>query len=222
MHTDIQPYIYKAIEEILNPTFAETKEYLKVNEVEFENGKPKVERVDLDYADNLAVVYFPFKDERYFLQINLVKTPEIKVYYVHTESGHKTYLTATSEDLTFENLSKNLTFKPLTGWSKGEFRKNGKFQYTFSRLIFEPFASEAYQLEKQLELLLTELEKQSENVRQLAEKATTCISVCKHQYISGNAGLCLGIDIIRRLAKLNLSLEIDTYIVGNPIKEDDE
>ncbi len=222
MDTNIQQCIDKAIEEILNPAFAVTKQYLEVNEVEFENGKPKVERVDLDYSDNLAVVYFPFKDERYFLQINLAKTPEVKVDFVHTESGNSTCLTATSEDLTFEELSQNLTLKPLSGWSKGDFRKNGKSQYKFSRLSFEPFTSEAYELERQLKLLLTELEKYSESIKQLTEKATAYISVCKHQYISGNAGVHFDIETINRLAKLNLGIDIDTYIVGNQIKDNDE
>ena len=222
MDTDLQKYIDKAIEEILNPAFAVTKQYLEVNEVEFVNGIPKVERVDLDYADNLAVVYFPFKGEQYFLQINLEKTPEIKVDFVHTESGNRTYLTATSETLTFDELSKDLPFQPLTGWSKGDFRKNGKSQYNFSRVSYEPFTSEAYEMEKQIELLLTELEKNAENVRQLTEKATTYISVCKHQYVSGNAGIHFDIDTINSLSKLNLSVSIDTYIVGNAIKDEFE
>src|SRR5215213_5840900 len=178
MDTDLQKYIDKAIEEILNPAFAVTKQYLEVNEVEFENGKPKVERVDLNYADNLAVVYFPFKNQRYFLQINLAKTPEIKVDFVHTESGNRTYLTATSDNLTFEQLCENLPFQPLTGWSKGDLRKNSKSQYSFSRVSYEPFTSEAYEMEKQLELLLTQLEKSAESVRRLTEKATTYISIC--------------------------------------------
>jgi hypothetical protein len=222
MNTDIQPYIDKAIEEILDPAFAVTKQYLEVNDVQFENGKPKVERVDLDYAENLAAVYFPFKDERYFLQINLEKTPEIKVNFVHTESGNRTYLTATSKSLTFEELSKNLPFQPLTGWSKGDFRKNGKSQYNFSRVFFEPFASEAYEMEKQLDLLLTELERNAESIKQLTEKATTYISVCKHQYVSGNSGVHFDIELINRLSRLNLSVDIDIYIVGNPLKGDDD
>jgi len=222
MDTVIQPYIDKAIEEILVPAFAVTKQYLEVNEVQFENGKPKVERVDLDYGENLAAIYFPFKDERYFLQINLQKIPEIKVDFVHTESGNRTCLTATSETLTFDELAKSLPFEPLTGWSKGDFRKNGKSQHSFSRVSYEPFSSEAYEMEKQLEILLTELEKDADSVRRLTEKATTYISVCKHQYVSGNAGVHFDIEIIKRLSKLNLSVDIDTYIVGKPLKEDDD
>jgi hypothetical protein len=222
MDTDLQRYIDKAVEEILNPVFAVTKQYLEVNEVEFEDGKPKLERIDLDYADNLVAVYFPFKNERYFLQVNLAKTPDIKVDFVHTESGNRTYFTATSDDLTFEELSKGLPFKPLTGWSKGDLIKNRKSQYSFSRVSYYPFTSEAYEFEKQLQLLLSELEKNAESIRSLTEKASAYISVCKHQYISGNAGVHFDIETINRLSKLNLSVDIDTYIVGNPIKDESD
>src|SRR5205085_2103758 len=99
----------------------------------------------------------------------------------------------------FEELSKDLPFEPLTGWSKGDFRKNGKSQYSFSRVSYQPFASEAYEMEKQLELLLTELEKNAESVRRLTGKATAYISVCKHQYVSGNAGIHFDIETINRL-----------------------
>ena len=221
METNIQIYIDKAIEEILNPTFAVTEQYLEVNVVTIENGIPKVERVDSDFRDNLVAVYFPVKDERYFLQVNLEKTPAAKVDFVHIESGHKTYLTATSEDLTFEELSQNLIFKPLQGWSKGDLRKNGS-KHTFSRASFKPFASEAYEMEKQLNLLLTELEKDAESVIRLTEKATAYISICKHQYISGNAGISFDIATVNRLSKLNLGVDIDIYIVGNPIKDEDD
>lgn len=221
MDKNLQTYIDKATDEILNPEFAVTKQYLEVNEVAFENGKPKVERIDINYGDNLVAVYFPFKDERFFLQVNLTKSPDIKVDFVFTENGNRVYFTATSEGLTQEELSANFPFKPLTGWSKGDYKKNGKTKYKFSRISFEPFESEACDLERQLELLLTELEKDSETVKQLTQKATAYISVCRHQYISGNAGIHFDNKTIQRLAKLNLSVDIDTYIVGNAIKDDE-
>jgi hypothetical protein len=220
MDTNIQRYIDKAIEEILHPAFAVTKQYLGVNEVEFENGLPKVERIDLDYGDNLVAVYFPIKDERYFLLVNVARTPEIKVSFVHIQSGNNTYLTATSYELTFDELTKYLKLDPLVGWSKEE-QKNRKPEDRFSRVSFKPFTSEAYELEKQLELLLSELEKDAEGIQRLTEISTTYISVIKHQYVSGNAGIHLDIETINRLSKLNLSIDIDTYIVGNPLKDHD-
>ncbi len=220
MDTGIQKYIDKAIEEVLNPVFAVTKQYLQVNDIEFQNGLPKVERVDLNYADDLVAVYFPFKGQRYFLQINLTTIPKIEVNFVYIESGHRTYFTATSNNMTYEELAQNLTFRPLKGWSKGDLKKNCNTRYNFSRVSFEPFASEAYELERQLKLLLTELEKDPESVRRMTEKATTYISICKHQYISGNAGIHFDLETINRLSKLNLSVDIDTYIVGNAIKDE--
>lgn len=222
MNIDAQPCIDKAIAEILNPQFAVTKQYLQVNEVEYEDGLPKVERIDLDYEDNLVAVYFPFKNERYFLQVNVRKVPEIEVDFVYTENGNNAYLTATSDTLNFDELCEGLSFEPLCGWSKGDFRKNGKSQYKFSRVSYDPFTSKAYDMERQLRLLLTELEKNAESVKLLAERAEAYISVCKHQYISGNAGICFDAELIKRLANLNLSVDIDTYIVGNPIKDDED
>lgn len=221
MDASIQRYVDIATSEILHPQFAVTKQYLEVNEVEFENGKPKVERVDLDYGDNLVAVYFPVKGERYFLQVNLTTTPEIKVNFVWTENGNRVYFTATSEELTQQELAANLPFKPLTGWSKGDLRKTGKSRNTFSRISYEPFDSEACDLERQIERLLTELEKDSKIVRELAQKASAYIAVCRHQYVSGNAGIHFDAKTIERLAKLNLSVDIDTYIVGNRIKDED-
>lgn len=212
-------YIEKAIEEILNPKFETTKQYLEVCEIEMENGMPKVARIDENYFENKIVVYIEVKDERYFIEIHLTKEPEIEVEFVCTESGHRVYLTATSEKLSFIGLSKFISkFEPLTGWSKGDFRKNGKLKYNFSRVSFEPIKNEAYRLNKKLEFLLDKLEKDVEGVRELTENSNAIISVCRHQYISGNAGVGFEIETINRLNKLNLGIDIDTYIIGNEIK----
>jgi hypothetical protein len=218
MNADIQKYIDVAIAEVLNPAFAVTRQYLESNEIAFENGKHKVERLDLNRSDNLVAVYFPFKNERFFLQVDVTKAPEVKVDFVWTENGTRTYLTAVSEELTFTELSHGFPFQPLTGWSKGDNKKDGKSQYTFSRLEFDIFTSEAYDLNQQLDLLLNELEKDVESVKRLTEKASTIIAVCKHQYVSGNAGIHLDIQTIKRLSNLNLSIDIDMYISGNAIR----
>ncbi|MEM9887498.1 MAG: DUF4279 domain-containing protein [Bacteroidota bacterium] len=212
-------YIEKAIEEILNPKFETTKQYLEVCEIETENGIPKVARINESYFEDKVAVYFKVKDARYFIEIHLTKEPEIEVEFVWTESGHRVYLTATSEELSFQELSKFISkFEPLTGWSKGDFRKYGKSQYNFSRVSFEPIKNEAFGLDEKLELLLDELEKDIEGVQKLSENSNAVISVCRHQYISGNAGIGFEIETVKRLEKLNLGIDIDTYIIGNEIK----
>lgn len=219
MNLEYQEHIVnKAREEILHPTFITTKQYLAIHEVEIENALPKIERIAIEYSDNIVSVYFPIKDEQFFLVVFLEKQPEIKVQAVEIESGHRVYLTATSEQLTYNQLSQLLTFKPLQGWSKGDIKKNRKSKYIFSRVSFEPIKNTAYGLEEKLNLLLHELEKDIESIRKLTKNTNAYISICRYQYVSGNAGISFDINLINRLAKLNLSIDIDTYIVGNALQ----
>jgi Domain of unknown function (DUF4279) len=221
MEPSTQKFIFLAIQEILHPTFEVTKQYLQVNEIEFENDKPKVERIELDDANNLATVYFPIKSQNYFLQISMAQLPQPIVDFVQMISGHSISLTATSYRLSYEELSRDLPLMPLHGWSKGDIKKNGKTHYEFSRISFNPFTSEAYELEHLISLMITQLEEQADAVRLLTEKANTCISICRYQYISANAGQHFSAEVIARLARLNLSVDIDTYIVGTAIVQGD-
>ena len=210
-------YLKKAIEEILNPTLEITKQYLEVLEVELENGKPKVERFEENFNENIIAIYFKIKEERFFLEIHLNKHTN-EVDFVWIQNSHRTYFTATSENLTYPELEKILEKEQTEGWSKGELQKNGNSKYTFSRISFEPTKCEAYELNKQLEILLTELEQKKENIRKLSEIANAKISVCKYQYISANAGISFEKELIERMNNLNLGIDIDTYIVGKEIK----
>jgi len=206
-------YIEKAIEEILNPKIETTKQYLEVCKIEKENGKPKVARLDEDYSENIVATYFAVKNEKYFIEVHLTKKPKIKVDSTWTQSGHRVYLTATSKELKYKELSQIIDkFKPITGWSKEDNRGKGNSKYGFSRVTFEPIKNQAYGLGEKLNLLLDELEKDMEGVRKLSKKAKTIISVCKYQYISGNAGVNISIETIKRLNALNLGIDIDTYI----------
>ncbi|MEO1438580.1 MAG: hypothetical protein AAFV80_23775, partial [Bacteroidota bacterium] len=85
-------YIEKAIAEILNPKFETTKQYLEVCEVKLDNGMPKIARINDNYYANRVAVYFEVKDEEYYIEVHLVKSPEIEVQFVWTESGHRVYL----------------------------------------------------------------------------------------------------------------------------------
>jgi hypothetical protein len=212
-------FIDAAVEEILHPTFIMTKMYLEVHEIEFIDGLPKIERIDQSFYDDRVAVYFPIKEEAFFLEIILTKEEPVEVYAVTVESGNRIYLTATSEELNFDELSKIFKLRPVEGWSKGDLRKTGKSINTFSRISFEPLKSSAYGLEHGLNLLLDELEKDIDSVLDLTKQTNAYISVCRHLYVSGNACISLDIELINRLAKLNIGVDIDTYIGGNQLKD---
>ena len=209
--------ISKAISEIENPTFETTKQYLEVHTVQLENGKPKVERVDLESFEDSSVVYFPIQDEPFFLTVYFEKGNN-KLRGAGTENGNQVYLTATSKNLTFEQLSGIVKLNGVSGWSVNEDRKTGKGKYTFSRLSYEPIKSRAYDLEVKLKLLLNDLEKDAGGIRKLTEMSDAIISIHHQQYIDGNNGIYLNAGTINRISKLNLGIEIDQYVYGNKLK----
>lgn len=214
-----EAYINRAIQELLHPSLEVTMQHLEVLQPEMKEGFPVVARVNSRLSENLALVYFAIQDERFFLVVNVEKGDDLTIHSIWVESGHRVYLTATSEDYDLARLSAFLNLPGLDGWSKGEPRRNGRSRHSFSRVCFEPNTNEAYDLEEKLIELLTALEKDAEGVVQLSKEAIAYISVVRHQYVSGNAGIHLEQETISRLSKLNLSLDIDTYIVGAPLKD---
>ena len=209
--------IRKAISEIEKPTFETTKQYLEVLNVELENGKPKVERVDLENFEDVNIIYFPIQDKPFFLTVHFGKENN-EILGVGTENGNQVYFTATSENLTFEQLSELTKLRGLSGWSVNDDRKIGKGKYNFNRLSFEPIKSRAYDLDVKLKLLLTELEKDADGIKKLTVTSDAGISIHHQQYIDGNNGINFDIETINRLSKLNLGIDIDQYVFGNELK----
>ncbi|MCL6220411.1 hypothetical protein [Zunongwangia pacifica] len=78
--------IKKAILEIENPTFGTTEQYLEVLDLEIEDRKLKIERVDLASFEEDNVVYFAIKDEPFFLCVYFSKKDN-EITYVGTENG---------------------------------------------------------------------------------------------------------------------------------------
>lgn len=209
-----QRYKDAAIQELSNPTLESTKEYVTEFKLLQKNEPLEIVRIHHDVSDNVVSVYCKINEEKIFIVINLTLEPNIQPIGIWIESGHTVYLTATSDTLNFDELATLLLLKPLKGWSMGNLRPNNKSTYSFSRISYEPNENEAYDLDEKLNDLLTELEKDKSGVINLTKNANAYISVCKHQYIHGNAGIHFDIDTINRLQKLNLSIDIDTYIVG--------
>lgn len=212
-----QRYIERAIEELLHPEWTTTKQHLEVMELQITNGLPEVARVNI--ADDVVNVYFKVKEERFFFVVNVTPGQNLEIDGTWVESGHRVYLTAVSEQLNFHELSKYLKLQPLTGWSKGDLKQGRALPYKFSRVSFEPNTNEAYDLRKKLTELLTELEKDEKGILDLVANSDAYISVCKHQYVNGNAGIHFDIDTINRLQKLKLPIDIDTYIRGKEFKD---
>lgn len=212
--------IEKAIAELVNPTHftTTTTQYLEVMDLEVENGKPKVERVDLDSIEETNVVYFVIKDEPFFLSVYFSKDDN-EITNVGSEMGSEVYFTATSESMSYDQLSKLTNLQGLKGWNKGDTRKYGNGKYTFSRIIFDPFECQAYNLEAKLLLLLNEMEKDKEGVIRLTKLVDAGIVLHLQHFVNGNQGVGFDSETIKRLSNLNIGVEIDQYVSGNELKD---
>lgn len=211
--------IERAIDEIKSKTFGTTQQLLEIHEVVHVNKRPQALRVNRK-NDGTAIVYFPIKDEKFYLAVWLEPIPEVTVTGVGTENYNAVYLKATSEDLTLDELAALTTLPRTDGWSKGDLRKSGNLKYSFSALLFEP-NPEPEAFEDKLRKLLDFIEQDTNGIRRLGENASLQIQVAT-VFHNGNTmlgGQHLDKDILKRIADLNLEINFDLYAEGNFYKE---
>lgn len=207
--------IEKATEELETKSCGVTEQFLKIHQVVYENGKPKVERVDRESEDGTAIVYFHVKDEKFYLAIYVDTEPEVSVRHVNTEAYHSVYFKAVSEAYSFGELSKMTKLKSTGGRNKGD-KRGGNIVWKRSSLFFEPNA-EADEFEDKIKKLLDFLEQDKDGISTLVDNANGHIQVAS-SFHNGNTmlgGHHLDKDIIKRMANLNLAIDFDLYADGN-------
>jgi hypothetical protein len=212
--------IEKAIDEIRSKRFGTTEQLLEIHEVVYVDNKPQILRVDRETDDGIAIVYFPIKDEKFYLAVWLNTTPEVSVRAVGTEDYNAVYLKVISDHLSFQELSSLTTLRATGGWSKGDSRKSGKSYYNYSALHFEP-NPEPDEFEDKLRKLLDFLEHDKEGITKLLDKCSVQVQVATI-FHNGNTmlgGHHLYKDIVKRLAALGLEVDFDLYAEGNFFKD---
>ena len=114
----------KAIEEIESKTWGVTQQFLDIHKVLYSDAKPKVERVDRDKDDGTAIVYFPIKDQKFYLAICLETVPEVLVNGIYIEPYISVYFSASSETIDLDKLTNMTSLKATSTWKKGEITKS--------------------------------------------------------------------------------------------------
>lgn len=201
-------------DELLNPTFEMTRQFLKVLEVKYEDNKPKIAKIDIQ--ENQATAFVEVKNNSFYIEFVFNTTDNIELTSIDTFPFVGISFMPTSEELTTEDLLKITTIKPTRTIKKGDFFSNEKFEYTYNGLEFESF-SEPGQIERKLIYLLDILETDLEGIKQLAKQTNTKDIFVTIVYHIGNGnftGLYLKSDIINRLSKLGLELTFDIYATG--------
>ena len=207
----------KVISEINNPNFESTREYLNVFEIELEEGKPKVQLIERDVYDDIAVVFVKIKQEPFFLAFSFSKE-NLELIGTYTENSNQIYFTATSKTMTFKQLSEMTKLTNLKGWSFDQLRPSGKSKYGFSRISYEPIENRAYDFETKLNRLVSDLKSDAEGVIRITTSANAIVSIHHQMHTSANKGIIFKNQIIKSLGELNLGIDIDQYVYGEEIE----
>ena len=212
--------IQKAIEEIESKTWGVTQQFLDIHQVVYLGTKPKIERVDRDRDDGTAIVYFPVKEERFYLAICIETSLEPEIISIYVEPYTSVCFSAGSENVDLEILSGMTMLVPTSVWRKGEPKREGKpMLHKDNRIRFEPTPGPD-EFEDKMKNLLDFLETDKVGVKNLVKKAEGYIQVAM-EFHNGNSmlgGPGISKDTVKRMAALNVEIDFDLYVSGKTYK----
>jgi len=220
MTTDAQ-LILTATQEIEAQTWGVTQQFLEVHEIAYEDGKPKLARVDRDKKDGSVTIYYVVKGERFYFAFHFHNPEDVTSMGIYVEPYNAVYFKAVSDKLSLHELKAMTIFKPLREGNKGDLKKRSQVVEKYSYIHIEP-NPEASAFDDKLEKLLDLLEQDRAGVWRLVNEADGYIqaAIIFHNGNTMLGGPTLSMHSIKRMAALNLEIHFDLYAEGNPFKED--
>ncbi len=205
--------------EFKDKTLGVTEQYLEIHSPIYVDNKLKVDRIDRETKDNYIIAYLPVLDERFYFAV-YINTTTSEITGIGTEAFHRVYFKATSETLTAVELKTMTKLTPTEFWNKGDLRKTGKSNHTFSNFEILP-NPEPDEFEDKLKKLLDFLEQDKDGIKRLVDNANGYIQVAMdiHNANGMIGGHNIDADDIRRMNDLKLSISFDLYVGGNEFKD---
>lgn len=205
-----------AMNEVLNPAFELTKQYLANNKLIYKDEVPVIEDVILKKQEKKALVYFPIYEEDFYLVIVIDLEHKIETCFMNMSAGNLVKLFVASYEYNLQELLNVIDIKPTKQWMKGEkLGRNG--QHKHSGFIYAPVDKKTGEVEDKLELLVNELLPRREMILKLLEIADVEIQVAYYGYKDEMWGIHLEKDLIKKISVLNISIDIDLYTGGKDL-----
>jgi hypothetical protein len=196
-----------AMAEVMNPTFALTKQFLTVNKVVLQEKRPFVEDIILREDKSLAEVYFPIEGERYYFVIYINTEPQLSVRSMEMSSGNLVYFSVTSQEHSLDKLITLAGMEPTRKWKADKKTKHNGFE-------IKPSLKKTGNVEDKLHRLITLLQPYRENLYTLSTLAPMGINIAYWGYQEQMGGIDFDREMIQKLANLNLPIDIDLYAGG--------
>lgn len=196
-----------------------TVQYLQIHSPTYADNKLKVDRIDRDRKDELIIAYLPVLDEKFYFAV-YIDTRTNVITGLATESFNRVYFRATSKTLSADELKAMTRLTPTDFGNKGDKKKYGTSNHTYSNIEILPNA-EPDEFEDKLKKLLDFLEQDIDGIKRLVENADGYIQVAMdiHNANGMIGGYTIDTDDISRMNNLGLSINFDLYVGGNNFKE---
>ncbi len=202
--------------ELKNKTWGVTEQILEIHNPVLIVNKIQIENIIRN--ENEISVFIPIENEKFYLSFYL-NSQNQEIIGISTEPFISIYFKATSEELNEVEL-RNLTNLTISkSWNKGDKRKFGNTSYSFSCIIIEP-NTKPNNFQTKINELIEELEKDKAGIQKLVENGNGYIQVAM-EFHNGNGmigGPNLSEKTLKSLSELNLSIDFDLYVSGNPYK----
>ncbi len=221
MNTQIQEGVFSlkeqeiqdvAIAEILNPTFALTRQFLTENKVVLKEHVPLVEDVIFREEEKTAEVYFPIAGERYYFVVYVDLEPHVSVRMMGTSPGNRVYFLATSEKHSLDELIALAGVEPTRIWEKGKNVRHNGFEV-------QPSMKETGNVEDKLRTVIKLLLPHKATLHALSTIANMGIQIAYWGYREQMWGIHFEAETLQGLAALNLSVNVDIYAGGPDLGE---
>jgi hypothetical protein len=185
-----------AMAEILHPTLAMTEQFLAVNTIVFKEHEPVVADVILREEEQMAEVYFPIEEERYYFVVYLDVEPHIALRTTGMSAGNRVYFFAKSAELPVDELVAMAGVEPTRTWGKGGKRKPIPRHNGFE---VRPSLKETGEVEDKLRTLIGVLLPYTANIHALAAIADVSmgINIAYWGYKDQMWGIHFGTDIVQ-------------------------
>jgi hypothetical protein len=213
-----------ALEEIENPTFELTKQYLEANILKMKGNIPHIEDVIISEDKLSAEVYFPVLDEPFYFVIYFDLEPEIEVRFMSMSAGNRVELFVCSDSVELDEFIGLLKISPKERWKKGQSKIiNGLKNcppHIDNGFIYAPIDRTVGEVECKLDYLLSELLPYKDVVRELEKVAEVEIQITYFGYKDEMWGINLKPHTIQMISEIGVSLDIDLYASGNDLYKD--
>lgn len=204
--------------ELQNPTDEWAKLYLEVHKCETKNGEFVISKIDIDEEEQLASVYLPVENERFYFALG-VDTKNGSIRGIWSVPCVVIQFVVVSDTKTGDELAAMTKIKPLNVINKGDYLTNSRTAKHLKSSLTIGLKNEPNYIENHIEQFANLLHSDLDNIKQLATNFQGKINITIIHYTgTGFLGdFALSPKLINKLAKLNIPIHFFNIANGHRI-----